>query len=151
MLEKHKENIVFIDCDAEVLEYPDLFERIPDSFLFAAHRLNRYLWYNIKGGEQFELQSGTLFIRNCLESKRIVSEWAMTCKLIPDIWEQKVLDTVLKKNSIDVFELPIEYCWIKTMPNGSQPLVKPNGNIVVQHNQVSRDLRNKVSICQPTL
>jgi Nucleotide-diphospho-sugar transferase len=146
ILEKHTENIVFCDADAEILSYPDLFDNIPDEFNFAAHILDRRSWYGVEYSEEQskELLSGTLFIRNNTESRAIVHEWATTVKMFSQIWEQQVLAKVLKNNNVKVFELPVEYCWIRSLPDGRDPLIKPNGPIIIQHNQVSRTLRNKV-------
>lgn len=145
MLERHKENIVFVDCDAEILQTPDLFEHIPDEFNFAAHVLDRNQFYGRLHDERirYELLSGTLFIRNNGESRKLVNEWNMACQ-ISNLWEQKILDVVLKKNNVKVYELPIEYTWIRDLPDGRCSLVKPNGPIIIRHNQVSRQLKHKI-------
>jgi hypothetical protein len=121
-----------------------LFDEIPNEFNFAAHVLNRDAWYNVNFPEdqKKELLSGTLFVRNCAESKEVVKEWIDECKSSKE-WEQRVLDRVLKRNNVKVYELPIEYCWIKTLPNGSSPFVKCDNPIIV-HNQCSRQLRNQI-------
>lgn len=144
MLEAHSENIVFLDADAEICKLPEMFESVPEDYLFAAHVLDREAWYNAQfpESEEKELLSGTLFIRNCSESKRIVDDWANECKTT-SLWEQKVLANVLKRNKVRLYELPIEYCWIKTLPNGSEPLVRCSEPVIV-HNQVSRRLRNTI-------
>ena len=144
MLEHHKENIVFVDCDAEILRYPDLFENIPEEYNFACHILDRNKWYGVKLEERIskELLTGTMFIRNTPESKKIVQEWSMACT-ISNIWEQQVLDMVLKKNNIPVYELPLGYCYIKTLPDGKDPIVECDCKVVV-HNQVSRRLRSMI-------
>lgn len=144
MLEQHTDNIVFVDCDAEIVSYPELFENIPADCNFAAHILDRSKWYGVKFEEQNskELLSGTLWIRNNKESRTIVQEWNMACKISP-VWEQKVLGMVLKKNDVHVYQLPIEYCYIKTLPSGEVPIVKCNDPVIV-HNQCSRLYRNKI-------
>src|SRR5665213_663808 len=96
-----------------------------------------------------ELLSGTLFVRNNQESKAIVQEWAVTCKMAPQVWEQMILNLVLKKNNVKVYELPLSYCYIKSLPDGREPIVKCDDAIIV-HNQVSRKFRNKVNPCQHT-
>jgi len=145
MLEKHIDrNVVFLDADAEILKYPALFDEIPEEYNFAAHFLDRDKWYNQQFDEPRELLSGTLFLRNSQESKRIVEIWEHACASYKMIWEQRLLQTVIEQEKIKVFELPIEYAWIKSMPNGDTPFVKPKGDIIIQHNQVSRQLKNKV-------
>jgi len=146
-LEHHKENVVFLDCDAEILQYPGLFDTIPEEYNFACHILDRNEWYGMQFGEgqSKELLSGTLFVRNNAESRRIVHEWNMACH-ISSLWEQRVLDEVLKKNGIKIYELPISYCYIKSMPDGSAPKVRCEAPVIV-HNQVSRKFRNTVNQC----
>ena len=136
---------MFLDSDAEVLQYPNLFDSVPPEFNFACHILDRNKWYNVQFNdtESHELLSGTLFVRNCPESIRIVEEWNLSCK-ISNLWEQKVLAAVLKKNNVSVYELPLSYCYIKTMPNGDEPFIKCDNPVIV-HNQVSRVLKNTIN------
>ena len=146
MLDHYDENIVFLDSDAELLGYPSLFDDIPFDYNFAAHLLNRDTWYNRNTGkEDLELLTGTLFVRNNLRSREILRKWKEKC-LSSKIWEQKVLAKVLKDSEEPVYNLPIEYCWIKDLPGNKPPYVKPKGNIVIQHNQVSRVLKKKSNV-----
>lgn len=145
MLEKHTENIVFVDADAEILQFPSLFDTIPTEFNLAAHILDKSRWYGRDYGSQSEeLLSGTFFVRNCQESRKIITEWDITCKMFPQIWEQQILAKVLKNNNISVYQLPIEYTWIRNLPDGRDPIVKSDGPIIIQHNQVSRKLRGLI-------
>jgi len=145
MLNKHPDkNIIFLDADAEILEYPRLFEEIPEEHNFAAHVLDRNSWYNTKfnDNESTELLSGTFFVRNNEESRRIINIWIQECGRTKE-WEQRVLRRVLKECSVKLYELPLSYCYIKSLPNGGEPFVKCDNPIVV-HNQVSRKLRNVI-------
>jgi hypothetical protein len=47
MLEQHTENIIFVDCDAEIISYPELFDNIPNKYNFAAHTLDRNKFYGV--------------------------------------------------------------------------------------------------------
>lgn len=143
MLNKYKEDIVFLDADAEVLQYPDIFNLVPNEYIIAAHYLDKDKWYNGNFGGEKELLSGTCFFRNCDETIRIVKDWVLACENNLNVWEQKLLQQVIKLNNIKVYDLPIEYCYIKTLPNGSEPHVKVAMPVIV-HNQVSRVLRNKL-------
>lgn len=138
MLETHGD-IVFVDCDAEVLKYPVLFDTIPQEFNIACHWLDREAQYGriYPEGQKVELLTGTLWLRNCDATKSILKEWTDRV-FAAKIWEQKVLQKIVLEKKIDTYHLPIEYCWIKTLPNGNVPLVKPTGDIYIQHNQVSR-------------
>jgi hypothetical protein len=142
MLDRHPDhNIVFVDCDAEVLTYPNLFENIPDEFNFGAYTLDRGEWYR-QGSTEKELLSGTLFIRNNQESRRVVDQWIDKCKT-SRMWEQRVLQDLIQETGVPVFALPLSYCYIATMPNGDEPFVSCP-NVVIRHNQVSRKYRHLV-------
>ena len=146
MLEHHKEdNIIFVDADSEILSYPSLFENIPEEYIIGAYELDRKKWYgrDYSENECFELLSGTLFIRNCLQSKDIVDEWIKRCRDNSKVWEQKVLQQIIKERDIKVYKLPMEYCRILTLPNGDAPLLECKSPVVVHH-QISRKLKHSI-------
>ena len=136
-------NIVFLDADAEVVAYPELFDHIPEEYNIAVHILDKDRWYNRSNGGEEELLSGTLFVRNCETSHNIVNRWIGLCSLDEKKWEQKVLQDVIDEMEIVIYELPISYCYIKTMPDGSEPNVKCEHPVVVHH-QCSRLYRNTI-------
>jgi len=141
MLETHKDcNIVFVDADAEVLCYPELFDNIPEEYNIAAHILDKDTWYNQKFEKPKELLSGTLFIRNVYKSYDLVDKWITSCKNHPLDWEQAVLQRTLLRTNTPIYELPLSYCFIKTLPNGQEPTVKIEQPVII-HNQVSRKLK----------
>jgi hypothetical protein len=145
MLDLHPDrNIIFLDADAEILKHPELFDQIPEEYHLAAHFLDRDKWYNRQAGEQKELLSGTLFVQNNAESKKVVEAWEQACRSHKMVWEQYLLQVLVEQDKIRIYELPVEYAWIKTLPNGDAPHVKPNGHIVIQHNQVSRKYKKAV-------
>jgi len=86
--------------------------------------------------------TGTLWFRNCEESRRIISAWDNACKTT-NIWEQKVLQTVIAQMGVKCYELPLSYCYIKTLPGERPPLVKVENPVIV-HNQVSRKLKRTI-------
>jgi len=145
MLEHHKEdNIIFVDADAEILNYPSLFENIPEECIIAAYKLDRNSWYGreFPESERYEILSGTLFIRNCPQSMELLEEWIKRCKDNPKIWEQRILQKIISEKNIKVYELPMEYCRILTMPDGSEPIIACINPIVVHH-QISRKLKHR--------
>jgi hypothetical protein len=140
MLDKHPNfDIVFVDCDAEVVRFPFLFMNIPDEFDIAVHYLDRGSWYD-NGNTGKELLSGTIYFRNNENARRIVDNWVEESKSQNE-WDQKVLQRVLENEK--VFDLPLEYCYIKNLPDGREPLVKVLEPVIV-HNQVSRKLRSVI-------
>ena len=143
MLEHHKKNVVFLDSDAVVHLYPQLFHEIPEEFNIAAHILDRSAWYGSVRNPQYELLSGTAFFRYSLETLRIVEKWVEECKRLHQVWEQQLLQKVLDEKKTRIFELPLSYCYIVSLPDGSSPLVKCEDPVIVHH-QKSRELRNTI-------
>jgi len=124
-------DIVWVDCDAEFLSYPYLFEHLmgPLSVHVLDHRkrdVNR----------EPELLSGTIFIKNSAEARRIIEAWASECSSTAQIWDQRALAAVIG----DKFEkLPAEYCTIyDTMSYIKSPVIK--------HYQASRRFRKTRSL-----
>lgn len=141
-----KENIVIIDADATIETYPELFDRIPPEFDFAALMLDWNEWYGYKNKTpNKELLSGTMFFRNNPISHKIVRAWEIEAQQ-HGIVEQRILQGVLKKmrGSYRMYDLPLAYCYIKTLPDGSEPKIKLNNPVIV-HYQVSRQLKRVVS------
>ncbi len=132
--------LVFVDSDAVFEKYPTLFNEIPDNFDIAFHYLNWDTWYHNNTGKM-ELLSGTIFFRNNQKVRGVVSEWHKLA-VKTDRWEQQVLQEVIEKSNLTIYELPVEYCYIKTMPNGSKPFVTCEP--VVSHHQVSRALKKVI-------
>jgi len=143
MLEHHDEDVVFVDSDAEILSYPSIFNEIPEQYIIAVHILDKSSWYGRNyTSDRYELLSGTLWIKNCDESRRLLDAWESACNAT-NMWEQKVLQKVLEQLGIVPYQLPLSYCYIKTMPNNKPPRVKVDCPVIV-HNQVSRSLKNRV-------
>jgi hypothetical protein len=135
-------NIVSLDVDCEILQFPQLFLEIPEEYDFACHTLDWDSWYGYTNHIK-EILSGTCWIRNNDKMKELVTNWFSRATSSNE-WEQKVLASVLKEMNIKVFELPIEYVWIDTLPDGSPPYVKPSGDIVIRHFQKSRQLKRQI-------
>ena len=143
MMDRHENNIVFLDVDAEVKFYPALFNEIPEDCFVAAHVLDKNAWYgSTYGSNRYELLSGTLWFRNCDESRKLLDDWNTLCK-VTNVWEQKLLHQVIMEQGINLFELPLSYCYIDTLPGGRPPLV-PMENPIIVHHQVSRQYKRVV-------
>lgn len=133
--------LVFLDADSSVDKYPRLFNEIPNDVDIALHYLDWATWYQ-NGINRKELLTGTMFFRNNQKVRDLVKEWYEQA-LKTDVWEQQVLERLLPKTDLVVYELPVEYCYIKSMPNGSAPHVKCEP--VISHNQVSRKLKRVIN------
>jgi hypothetical protein len=120
-LEMFEENIVWLDADAVVQQYPALFDDIDADI--AVH---------YKDGK--ELLSGTVFIANNDGGRKIVQEWVELrdrLKNDPHAVDQQMLQTVLSTGKHLVRKLPAPYTLIFD-------LMSHLGPPVIEHFQASR-------------
>jgi len=130
MMNKYPErSIVWIDADAEVLAYPDLFDDFPGN-------LGARIFHGTK------LLSGTVYFRNCPEVRTIVDDWIRLNQKPNDKFrcqqEQMNLQAAIEQSSRDVrfVNLPAEYCYIfDERDKVEQP--------IIIHRQHSRKFRGK--------
>lgn len=135
-----KKDLVFLDADSTIEKFPILFNEIPDNVDIAFHYLDWDTWYRNNSGHK-ELLTGTMLLRNNQKVKDLVVEWYETA-VKTDRWEQQVLQEVIEKRNLTIYQLPVEYCYIKTLPNGQQPFVTCEP--VILHHQVSRTLKKVI-------
>ena len=130
MLEKFLDkNVVWIDCDAELLQYPSLFDSLDCDV--AAHEFDRCLYQSRRKNWPKELLSGTIFLRNNERVRDLVKKWRQECEKSPLTWDQKSLEKVLNG---DYYRLPASYCQIYRLMR----IVK---DPVIVHYQASRQVR----------
>lgn len=145
--EQYNCDVVFLDADAVIERRPDLFYDLPQEFDIAAHYLdwNSHYGYS-ETPPRKELLSGTIYLRNNAKVKALVNDWYYTSQLTT-IWEQKVLESCIKKNESEykIYSLPLEYIWLKSLPDGREPLEKLDGPVVISHAQVSRQLKRFIN------
>ena len=93
------ENIVWLDADAELCQYPTLFEELADQCDFAYHR---------RFGRN--LSSGTMFFRNKYACRQLVEHWNRDCDRELDKGgrrtEQALLKSILPVHNVSVYDLP---------------------------------------------
>ncbi len=143
-LKKYPEyNIVSLDADCEVMEYPKLFNEIEEKYDMAFHTLSWKEWYGYSI-ENKEVLSGTMWFNNTQKIKDFVFQWYN--KAINGYkWEQKMLsDLLLEIKDIKIYKLPVTYCWISSLPDGSLPKIQ--GTPVIQHYAASRQLKRKIRL-----
>lgn len=138
ILNDNKDNIVLIDADTTIEAYPQLFHDIPEEYDLAFHTLDWNTWYKNKSNVK-ELLTGTMYFRNRPIVKDLCAEWSERAK-DGSKWEQKILEEIISKYPLKIYDLPLEYCYIKTLPAGQEPHVKIEHPIIVHH-QVSRTLK----------
>ena len=137
-------SILVLDADSRLYDYPKLLDEIPEEYDCALFYLKWAEWYR-NGSTKEELCSGTLFFRNreiCID---LIKLWQEECKR-NRYADQRNLEEAIKKltGTIKIYKLPYEYCWIHDMPNGKEPLIPKPKNIIIEHFQVSRYMRNKI-------
>lgn len=135
-----KTPLVFLDADCKIEQYPILFDQIDSSYDIAFHMLDWSTWYGYKDSTVKELLSGTLWLNNNDKIKELCKEWYSE-SLKQSIWEQRVLSSLINKYNVKVFELPLEYCYIDSLPNGNVPLVKCDNAVVIRHFNLSRVMK----------
>jgi len=124
-------SVVYVDCDAEFLRFPDLFENWSTlSYIdIGVYVFDRSCYTKSKGG--FEVLSGTIFLKNNEKVYKIVEDWEKECNAHPRVWDQRSLEKVLNGH---YHVLPGEYCKIFDR-------MKDIKNPVIVHYQDSRQVR----------
>ena len=135
-------NIVLLDADCKVNNYPELFNAIPEQYNVAAHLLDWATWYQ-NGTTNKEFLTGTLYLKNSDRTKKLVQQWIDDCAKDVNSWEQKVLANVLVRNKEQIYALPLSYCYIASLPDGREPNVKIDNPTIV-HFQKSRELKRQI-------
>ncbi len=127
MMERHPKDarLVYIDVDARVRSYPELFDTL-DCDIAVHYRRGR------------ELLSGTLFFKNTEAAHNLVKAWINHQRQNPTVWDQRTLQAVLKARPlVTVGTLPATYCQIFDSMRGA-------GKPVIEHMQASRRYKHKI-------
>lgn len=140
-------DVVWVDVDGEFLKYPKLFEHIPKEFDLAVSYIDMDKWYNTTryNGKRM-LNSAVVMFRAKKKTIDIVHDWRARILVDPVMtWEQEHLQiTIDRYNGISVFELPLEYCYIATLPNGEKPFIKLDP-VITQH-QAGRRVNRRLEV-----
>lgn len=121
--------LVWLDADAVVNFEPTLFLNAN------IDTLNSIMC----GYLQPELLSGTIYIKNDDQAKRVITMWDTEQSKNNNIWDQKVLQKIQQKHTSAFSFLPFSY--IKIYDN-SRMTLKENETAVIVHNQASRRFKN---------
>ena len=138
MMNQIDTNLVYLDVDAMVCGYPFLFDTLDrdNTVNLAVHTLDHSEFK--RTGRKPEMLSGTLFLRNNDEVRKLLDSWIAVCKNSPTIWDQKALEVAIKALNFQYSDLPPEYCTIFDYMNSVQ---KP----VIKHYQASREVKANVN------
>ena len=138
-LERHRDrDVIWIDVDCEVLEFPELLFDVPQDRLIAAH----YSTLNPEGRRM--LYNTVVYLRNVPHVRHLVISWLAENAIHPaDRTDQVNLENVLDAESRRqhppswgwLFELPPTYCWIDYAMAGPLKGMKP----VIAHFHEARE------------
>lgn len=127
MLDKHKSNVVWVDCDAEIVSPPNLFDELICDVAVC---------YRDRPQIPHELLTGTVFLAYNSVTYEVVNAWKKECERY-QMTDQMVLDKILKKRRhVNVFSLPFGYTKIF---DANDMLGQP----VIVHWQASRELKRR--------
>lgn len=141
-LKKFKEDVVFLDSDATIEEFPELLYNIPENVDVSMHRLDWIrFWRGKTGGNNFHMLSGTMFMRYNRNVLEVVEDWVEQCDNAIGTWEQKILQQILEETTaVNFMDLPASYCAI-VKTDGTVP--EYVGKPVILHWQASRKYKTK--------
>jgi hypothetical protein len=120
-------DIIWLDADAELLQYPEIFCDFPGT-------LGARIFHGRK------LLTGTVYFRNCKAIREVVDDWIRENQEPREVFrcqqEQMNLQSVIERTpgKVQFVNLPREYCYIY---DEREPCVDP----VIVHRQHSRKFR----------
>lgn len=127
MLEKHKNDVVWLDADAVMCKRPTIFENFKGDF--GAH-VRDFRW------RKNELLGGTMYFADTDKTRKFVDEWIFLNNNTPkQRLSQWVIPTALKRVPLEFVNLPASYCQIFD-------LMKECGEPTILHTQASRKFRD---------
>jgi len=141
MLLKHKCSVVFLDADATIEQYPKLFSYLY-KYDISYHELDWTLQWRSSAGTRKEILSGTLYLNYNEKILHFLDEWIKENNKSLT-WEQKNMQEVLKRKTIDLkaYPLPYEYIVIPRHNGQIPPHIKKE-DVVILHHQKSREYKH---------
>jgi len=145
MLLKHKEPIVFLDSDATIEKYPELFFKLEkENYDISYHELDwMKMWRKQTGQAKREVLSGTLYLAYNEKILQFLDEWIEENKK-STAWEQKNMAKVLInwKKKLNIYPLPYSYITIMVGGGAIPSHMIKKSEVVILHHQASRKYRN---------
>lgn len=132
----HPRPVVYIDADAVVLRFPELFGSVLGPI--GVHRVH---WADYGRDRPDEVLGGTVYVSNCGLAHNILDKWSQECETRSlSVWDQKILQEIIGN---DFYNLPPQYC---TIFDSMGTVVK---DPVILHNQASRRLKYTGRVIRP--
>lgn len=132
MLTKHKQPVVWVDCDAIIRSKPKLLWKL-SNYDFACY-------FKPRPNGTRELLGGTMYFNNTENAIKLLDAWIQCVNehKISSKLDQSYLQTAVQLvSNIKVYELPPTYCQIFD-------LMKDVGTPVIEHFQASRRFKHEV-------
>ena len=138
MLLKHKQAIVYLDSDATIEYYPELFDKLQD-YDIGVHCFDwMKFWRNKEGDPKREFLGGTLYFNYNEKVLAFVDEWINITK--DKYNDQQTLNIIVPqwKDRLNIYPIPIEYIAIRKTVKVPDYIINP----CIIHNQASRRFRS---------
>ena len=138
MLLKHKQAIVYLDSDATIEYYPELFDKLQD-YDIGVHSFDYYkFWRSKEGDPKREILGGTLYFNYNEKVLAFVDEWINITK--DKYNDQQTLNILVPqwKDRLNIYPIPIEYIAIRKTVKVPDYIINP----CIIHNQASRRFRS---------
>ena len=159
-LQEFAEDVIWLDADAEILQEPKLFSELASisDFHICVYRASYAkqdnkatsireavsLFLKRRKYPQGEILSGTIYLKNCAETKKLVQEWIELNKQKVE-WDQRTLHQILdaENSPYVVKQLPPEY--IKIVPRGRSLADIRDAKNVIGQKQLSRSAKKLIN------
>lgn len=129
MMQYRDHDIVYVDCDAQFMQYPKLFDDLECDIAY--HEINY--------PDRVQLCSGTLFVKQGMIAWELIMKWDELNKT-NELFDDDNLQTILQTYDIgDRYILPEQYCSINI--NRIQKGIDP----VIKHWQRSRQYKDVIN------
>lgn len=130
-------SLVWVDADARMRAQPTLLHELAAD-VEDAPALAYHTWRGPLG--RHGACSGTVFLAPGATRRRLLREWDVACRAAPpEVWDQESMARAALGLGIQHAELPVEYCQIYDLVQGTQrPTPHPGGKVVIEHMQASR-------------
>lgn len=137
-LDKYRDrDILYVDCDAEIVQYPELFDNF-DKGDIGIHKIDRERYFknwDKMWKEKYEYLGGTMYFKNNDRIRGLLDLWEKLDKPMNVHLSQLTLIYALrileKKNELSIYEIPATYCQIFD-------IMADSGDPVIEHFQASR-------------
>ena len=159
-LTEFKEDVVWLDADAEILREPRLFTELSrdSSFHIGIYRS----FYSKQKGQKRgireaissflkrhrypagEIITNTIYVKNYPECKELINKWVMLNKQKVE-WDQRTLQEILDADNSPyvVRQLPPEYA--KIVPRGKKLTDIDNSKNIIAQKQLSRSAKKRIN------